>query len=345
MTDLLKNSRGPQIETLPLVWNGKIIPNYYINNNGILFHDGKIVTGWKTNGRNYAHIIIDGHNWSYRKDYMVAHTFLKKPEDAIRLIHINGFIDDDRAKNLIWFRKSDVLKEHEKYIIIEDDGSVKEEWRNCNTEYNPDLGYEVSNFGLIRDKDHKLVKLHISHGYKAFYYLDPSHGNSTRIKLVHRAVAEAFIPNPNNYALVNHLDGNKCNDMVFNLEWVNKGMNSEHAYLTNLNLKNSYSKNQIEAVCQLLVEKIPQIQIELMTGVDRKVISDIYRGRRWREISSKYTMPKKKWTPELKKTISDMIIKGMKGKEIYAQLNIPYEQDAISLYERTRRELKAAGKI
>lgn len=82
-----------------------------------------------------------------------------------------------------------------------------------------------------------------------------------------------------------------------------------------------------------------------MTGVDRRTISDIYRGRRWAEISKLYNFVPKKWTPELKSQISDMIIAGKKGAQIYSELNIPYDQAAISLYERLRRELKAQGKV
>jgi hypothetical protein len=60
------------------------------------------------------------------------------------------------------------------------------------------------------------------------------HLGFNKIKMIHTLVAEAFIPNPDCKKFVNHIDGNKRNNHVSNLEWVTSKENMSHAIRTGL---------------------------------------------------------------------------------------------------------------
>ena len=55
------------------------------------------------------------------------------------------------------------------------------------------------------------------------------HNGKRKSHLIHRLVAKAYLPNENNLAEVNHIDGDKTNNNVDNLEWVNRKTNIKHS--------------------------------------------------------------------------------------------------------------------
>ncbi len=89
---------------------------------------------------------------------------------------------------------------------------------------NPE--YEVSDTGLVRrvGKQNPLKPWLLNTGY-----LRTSLGRGVRVK-VHRVVAEAFIPNPDQKSFVNHKNGVKTDNRVENLEWVTRSENMQHAW-------------------------------------------------------------------------------------------------------------------
>lgn len=97
------------------------------------------------------------------------------------------------------------------------------------------IGYEkyflVSNLGDIYSKrSGKKLKQHTNHnGYKVFATKIGGRLGENFCFRIHRLVAMAFIDNPENKGIVNHIDGDKSNNRVENLEWVTACENAQHA--------------------------------------------------------------------------------------------------------------------
>ena len=104
--------------------------------------------------------------------------------------------------------------------------------------------YQVSNKGEVRSLDHyrkgrngheqivrgRILKINTSYGNYGSVML--SKNGVTKRFYVHRLVALAFIPNPQCLPIVNHIDGNKHNNHVENLEWCTAQENVHHAMYT-----------------------------------------------------------------------------------------------------------------
>lgn len=87
--------------------------------------------------------------------------------------------------------------------------------------------YEVSDSGEFRNVITGRI-LKFKPNERGYLYTNLSKNSKYKTHKVHRVVAETFIPNPENKPQVNHIDGDKMNNAVRNLEWVTQSENIRH---------------------------------------------------------------------------------------------------------------------
>lgn len=134
-------------------------------------------------------------------------------------------------------------------------------------------GYVLSNVG---NKQKRLVGKITRTGYR-MVVLTVNH--KKQYPLVHRLVAMAFIPNPENKPQVNHKDGNKDNNNVNNLEWVDVKTNQLHC---RDNLSPKYCKINSETANLIRKEKgLSQREIGLKYGLKHTQVGYILQNKRW----------------------------------------------------------------
>lgn len=159
--------------------------------------------------------------------------------------------------------------------------------------------YQVSNKGRVRSVTRKDNLNRIRKGKILKLFSDNNKGYLAvdlfgKKKKVHRLIAQTFIPNPLNKPQVNHIDGNKVNNEVGNLEWATKEENIQHSFNEGLvsrkGEKNSQSKLTAEDVRYIRAnykfrdEKFGSRALAQKFAVHKTTINRIIRGEKWRDI-------------------------------------------------------------
>jgi hypothetical protein len=164
--------------------------------------------------------------------------------------------------------------------------------------------YEVSNMGRIRSLDritvcsigrHMRFKGRIlkARSVKPTGYLmvNLSKNNKNEDLLVHRLVAQAFIPNPSKFPIVNHKDCDKSNSRANNLEWCTESENTLHA-LANNRRKTSKGASRwnatltdeiVKAIRERFLKGERQAQISRQFKISRQQVSRVVNNKAWKD--------------------------------------------------------------
>jgi len=155
------------------------------------------------------------------------------------------------------------------------------------------IGYEVSNMGRVRSMARKFQPqsyiLKCNKTPKGYIAVALSHGNKETRRLVHRLVLSAFKGDEKSLQ-VNHIDGNKSNNNLSNLEWVTQSQNIIHAYATGLMVKKGDTAANRKLNSSLVAEirakfspkKYTRKMLSLEYGVSESTIHAIILKRNWK---------------------------------------------------------------
>lgn len=150
--------------------------------------------------------------------------------------------------------------------------------------------YEINIQGYIRNiKTNKFLKWNVnSNGYATVMLCKK--GVKRKTFTIHRLIATQFINNPLNKPQVNHIDGNKLNNNINNLEWATSKENVNHCTkilkhnIGELGGTSVLNSKQVLEICELLLLK-SQIKIAKQYNVSICAINSIASGRTWTHLT------------------------------------------------------------
>lgn len=141
--------------------------------------------------------------------------------------------------------------------------------------------YQISSFGNLKTlRTNTLIKQEMNKGY--FEANLCKNGKVQHVR-IHRLVAQAFIPNPLNKPHINHIDGNKSNNNINNLEWCTHKENMVHARKNGL-----FNEEKMHDVIKAMVNSTKKPVLQLKNNVviaEFESISDAKRKTKTNHIS------------------------------------------------------------
>lgn len=195
--------------------------------------------------------------------------------------------------------------------------------------------YEVSNKGRVRSLKRKVSNGHgfyikegrvlaMSKTTTGYWKVElKKSGEKRRSMKVHRLVAFAFIPNPENKPNINHIDGNPLNNEVENLEWCTQKENLLHATRNGLiKMVDNFTENRYEILREYTIDKKSAFDLSKkykcsQASIKKFLIENGVEVRGVREAKNKYNINKEQLLEDIKS--------GMKNKDVAKKHNIKPE--------------------
>lgn len=151
--------------------------------------------------------------------------------------------------------------------------------------------YEINPNGKIRNKNNsKEILPNEGKRNEEYIFLEDSNGKQQKVNLA-KVIAKEFIPNPNHYRYVKHVDGNISNNCISNLKWVDYNFNTPKKIIS-IDLKNNEQEySSINNAAKQIQQELIQKNIEPMVVSSyhrhiKEVLNEdkLFAGRYWRTI-------------------------------------------------------------
>ena len=199
---------------------------------------------------------------------------------------------------------------------------------------------------------------HTTEGYLFVHFPDPKKKGKRVNCRINRLVAMHFIPNPYNKPEVNHIDGNKENNNVSNLEWATRSENMKHCFSMGLHPSTrgenshvaTHTEEQILKIAELLCNpNLSLDDIANITGERKKFIQQIREKNNWGWLTKDFNFVNRgqRSFKEFHQVIDDLVILNLSNAEIIERLpNLGLTRYQLrKLIDRRRRKMRKLGKI
>lgn len=154
--------------------------------------------------------------------------------------------------------------------------------------------YEISDTGLLKNRRGRVLNAKPSGVHSYCYTCISRPGEKMRGVLIHRLVAEAFVPNPENKPWVNHINNCRTDNRAVNLEWATPSENQKHRYRNGgrrggakgeANGNGKLQSPQVLEIRRRVDNGTPLLEIARAFKIHPATIHDIIAGRTWRHVT------------------------------------------------------------